>query len=181
MQADTDVEEINIEESADLITTNRYINRELSWLQFNRRVLEEALNPNHPLMERVRFLSISASNLDEFFMVRVAGLKAQVNKGATSASPDNMTPSEQLEAIDEAVIELNDITRECIRGLTSDLEAVNIFVIKPEQLTMEDRESLLIEFPAKLFPVLSPPCCGPCPSFPFYPQSGPRHNNGSYR
>jgi len=167
MQVNTDVEE-----TIDLTTANRYINRELSWLQFNRRVLEEALNPNHPLMERVRFLSISASNLDEFFMVRVAGLKAQVHKGATSASPDNMTPSEQLKAIEEAVIQLNDITRECIKGLTSDLEAANIFVVNPEQLTMQDRKKLLVEFQTKLFPVLSPLAVDPAHPFPFIPNLG---------
>ncbi len=172
MQSNTDVEETSLNGTVDLTTTNRYINRELSWLQFNRRVLEEALNPNHPLMERVRFLSISASNLDEFFMVRVAGLKAQVNKGATSASPDNMTPSEQLKAIEEAVIQLNDISRECIRGLTSDLEAANVFVVKPEQLNMADRENLLIEFQTKLFPVLSPIAVDPVHPFPFIPNLG---------
>ena len=156
----------------DFDTPERFINRELSWLQFNQRVLEEALNPDNPLMERIRFLSISSSNLDEFFMVRVAGLKAQVKRGAVSESPDKMTPKEQLRAIEEKVAELDRMTRDCVNILSRDMETESIFVIEPEQLTTGERDLLFREFQQKIFPVLSPLAVDPAHPFPFIPNLG---------
>src|SRR6476661_3336816 len=112
----------------------RYFNRELSWLAFNRRVLEEACNPHHPLLERLRFLSISANNLDEFFMVRVAGLKAHQSLGIEEPSVDGLTTAQQLEAIEEEADRLVASQEEVWRGLQAALGEAGVIVVGDEKL-----------------------------------------------
>ena len=156
----------------DVTSPKRFINRELSWLQFNRRVLEEAFNKAHPLMERLRFLSISASNLDEFYMVRVAGLKAQVATGVSSESPDKMTPIQQLQAIDKSVEELRQQQQRCAEEILAELDKEGIELVDPEKLTKYDRSWLSKRYQEQIFPVLSPLSVDPAHPFPFIPNLG---------
>lgn len=113
----------------------RFINREFSWLQFNRRVLEETLNTDHPLLERLRFLSISAANLDEFFMVRVAGLEGQVRQKITVRTPDGKTPAEQLEDILKEIDNLQMEQQASLAVLQQYLAKEEIFIVRPAALS----------------------------------------------
>ena len=174
------------EESAEDITPDiealrtspaRFVNREVSWLQFNMRVLEEAANPNHPLLERLRFVSISANNLDEFFMVRVAGLKGQLRAGA-ARERRRMTPTEQLEEISTLAQHLHLEQQDQWQAIREELFRENIVLLEESDLG-PNRSSSCKDIPRGHLPVLTPIAIDPAHPFPLSPIWGSRWPSSS--
>lgn len=148
-------------------TPQRFINRELSWLAFNYRVLEEALDQRTPLLERVKFIGIFNTNLDEFFMIRVAGIKQQVAEGVTERSPDGLTPNEQLTVIRKEVVRQREILHQCwLEDIVPKLHEQGIHVLDYEELSETQRQTCREYFEREVFPVLTPLAFDPSHPFP---------------
>ncbi len=153
----------------DFKSPARFINRELSWLAFNTRVLEESANLRHPVLERLRFLSISAANLDEFYMVRVAGLRGQVAQGVMEPSQDGLTPAEQLAKVNEMAGRLMDEQQRQWLTLMAEMKDHGLWVLEPGELSGDDLTWLEQRFMDSVFPILTPLAVDPAHPFPFIP------------
>jgi polyphosphate kinase len=158
--------------AADIPDRERYFNREMSWLAFNERVLGEASNTSHPLLERLRFLSISGNNLDEFYMVRVAGLRGQVQEGIETLSPEGLTPAEQLAAIAVTADRLMDDQQVAWGELRRLLAMADFDVLGKNDLTPVEATWLERHFLEQIFPVLTPQAIDPAHPFPFIGNKG---------
>jgi polyphosphate kinase len=150
------------------IDPSLYINRELSWLEFNARVLHEAFDPRNRLLERVKFLSIFSTNLDEFYMVRVAGIRRQIAAGVQHNAPDGVAPPEQLRLISERVSELMELQRKCFYDvLLPEMEKADIRLVTMSELTPQEWLRLDQFFESQVFPVLTPLAVDPGHPFPY--------------
>ncbi len=156
----------------NLPVEERLINRELSWLRFNLRVMEESNNSDHPLLERLRFLSISGSNLDEFYMVRVAGIRGQITAGVEKISNEGLTPQEQLDRINDLAARLINDQQSCWTSLVGKLRREGINLINIEDITPEEMRWLESYFLESVFPILTPLAVDPAHPFPFIPNLG---------
>ena len=156
----------------DFARHERFINRELSWLAFNQRVFEEASNEANPVLERLRFLSISANNLDEFFMVRVAGLVGQEHAGVDAKSIDDMTPAEQLSQISEEAGTLMEHQQLVLKALLKEMESYGVSLLDTPDLSEAQRQWIESYFLENILPVLTPLAIDPAHPFPFIPNLG---------
>lgn len=157
---------------ADLPRDEKFLNRELSWLHFNMRVLEEAENKSHPVLERLRFLSISGSNLDEFYMVRVAGLRGQIESKVEIRSADGLTPSEQITKVNEVAKHAMKRQQAVWGVLKDEMQSEGIEVLEVEDVTADEKLWLEGHFLDNIFPILTPLAVDPAHPFPFIPNLG---------